>query len=142
MTFTGATHVTLPNTLQLPQPYLIFLGDETQAPFAKTAFGLRDWVPELCVGECALPGATVTTGLARLTPAKGRSEGARSLVIGVANRGGVLSPTWIPTLVEALHAGLDIVSGMHGRLSQHPALKATAEHLSRRLIDVLSRPAA
>ena len=84
----------------------------------------------------------MTTGLARLTPAKGRSEGARSLVIGVANRGGVLSPTWIPTLVEALHAGLDIVSGMHGRLSQHPALKATAEHLSRRLIDVLSRPAA
>ena len=23
--------------------------------FAKTAFGLRDWAPELCVGEFALP---------------------------------------------------------------------------------------
>jgi len=126
--------------IELPQPYLIFLGDETQAPFAKTAFGLRDWVPELCIGECALPGATVTTGLARLTPAKGRSEGARSLVIGVANRGGVLSPAWIPTLVEALEAGLDVVSGMHGRLSQHAGLKAVAERLGRRLIDVREPP--
>ena len=61
--------------IELPQPYLIFLGDETQAPFAKTAFGLRDWVPELCVGECALPAATVTTGLPRLTPAEGRARG-------------------------------------------------------------------
>ena len=28
--------------LDLPQPYLIFMGDVTVAPFAKTAFGLRD----------------------------------------------------------------------------------------------------
>ena len=27
----------------LPQPYLLFLGDTTEAGFAKTAFGLRDW---------------------------------------------------------------------------------------------------
>lgn len=27
----------------LPKPYLLFLGDVTEAPFAKTAFGLRDW---------------------------------------------------------------------------------------------------
>src|SRR5260370_32243861 len=94
--------------LELPQPYLIFLGDETQAPFAKTAFGLRDWVPELCVGECALPAATVTTGLPRLTPTQGRARGARSLVIGVANRGGVLSPTGIPTLIHAPPAGLEL----------------------------------
>lgn len=126
--------------LELPQPYLLFLGDVTEAPFAKTAFGLRDWVPSLCIGECALPSATVTTGLTRLTPAEGRASGARSLVIGVANRGGVLEPAWIPHLIEALEAGLDIVSGMHGRLAQRQELQLVAKRLGRRLIDVREPP--
>ena len=30
---------------QLPQPYLLFLGDTTEPGYAKTAFGLRDWAP-------------------------------------------------------------------------------------------------
>ena len=37
--------------LDLPSPYLLFLGDATQKGFAKTAFGLRDWAPERCVGS-------------------------------------------------------------------------------------------
>ena len=41
--------------LALPQPYLLFLGDTVEPGFAKTAFGLRDWAPERCVGEFALP---------------------------------------------------------------------------------------
>lgn len=28
----------------LPQPYLLFLGDVAEPAYAKTAFGLRDWV--------------------------------------------------------------------------------------------------
>jgi uncharacterized NAD-dependent epimerase/dehydratase family protein len=127
-------------SLELPQPYLLFLGDVTEAPFAKTAFGLRDWAPHLCVGECALPAAKVTTGLPRLTPAQGHARGALCLVIGVANRGGVLTPAWIPLLLEALDAGLDIVSGMHGRLAQHQQLQRAAQRLGRRLIDVRQPP--
>jgi uncharacterized NAD-dependent epimerase/dehydratase family protein len=127
--------------LELPRPYLIFLGAETEAAWAKTAFGLRDWVPEYCVGECALPKATVSLGLPRLTPAQARAKGASSLVIGVANRGGILSPAWIPMLLEALDAGLDLVSGMHGRLARHSHLKACAEERGRRLIDVREPPA-
>jgi uncharacterized NAD-dependent epimerase/dehydratase family protein len=119
--------------LELAKPYLLFLGDEIEAGFAKTAFGLRDWVPELCIGECALPAATVTTGLTRMSPRQARERGARSLVIGVANRGGILAPSWVPTLIEALESGLDVVSGMHGRLSRNPDLTAAAERLGRRL---------
>lgn len=126
--------------LELARPYLLFLGDETQPGWAKTAFGLRDWVPELCIGECALPAATVTTGLRRMSPREARNAGARSLVIGVANRGGVLSPSWIPTLIEALESGLDIVSGMHTRLGTHSDLKAAADRFSCRLIDVRKPP--
>jgi uncharacterized NAD-dependent epimerase/dehydratase family protein len=115
--------------VEIPQPYLLFLGDVTESGFAKTAFGLKDWVPELCVGECALPSVMVTAGLTRMSPREARERGARSLVIGVAAHGGVLSETWIPTLIDALKGGLDVVSGMHGRLRAHPELKAAAERL-------------
>src|SRR6185437_3517441 len=88
-----------------------------QTPFAKTAFGLRDWAPELCAGELGLPGCAVTTGLPRLTPAEARARGARALVIGVA-----------------------AISGMHGRLGDNPQLVEVAERHGRQLIDVRRPP--
>jgi len=127
--------------LVLPQPYLLFLGDMTSLPLSKTAFGLRDWGPERCVGEYSLPAATVTTGLPKLTPAEARARGARGLVIGVAPPGGVISGAWVPALVEALEAGLDIVSGMHTRLQDVPQLNSVATRLGRRLINVRQPPA-
>src|SRR5436190_21239516 len=101
-------------------PYLLFLGDTVERGYAKTAFGLRDWAPEQCVGELALPEATIDLGLPKLTPAEAADRGARALVIGVANTGGFIAASWIPTLIEALEVGLDIVSGMHAKLSQIP----------------------
>src|SRR5688572_16454323 len=80
----------------LPAPYLLFLGDVTEPGYAKTAFGLRDWARDLCVGEYSLPEATVSAGLPRLAPREAAARGARSLVIGVANTGGVLRPSWLP----------------------------------------------
>lgn len=124
----------------LPYPYLLFLGDTTEPAYAKTAFGLRDWVPERCVGEWACDDATVTTGLPRLTPKEARVRGARGLVIGVANSGGVIGDTWVPLLVEALEAGLDLVSGLHAKLNEVPRLKAAATRCGRRLIDVRTPP--
>ncbi|TGX54007.1 DUF1611 domain-containing protein [Sphingomonas gei] len=127
--------------LALPQPYLLFLGDTVERGFAKTALGLRDWAPEKCVGELALPGAAVTTGLPPMTPAQAYAQGARALVIGVANAGGVIPQSWRASLVEALEAGLDIVAGMHTRLSDIPELRETAALLGRRLIDIRVPPA-
>lgn len=126
--------------LFLPRPYLLFLGETVEASYAKTAFGLRDWVPEQCVGEFACKGATVTTGLPALTPTQAFAKGARGLVIGVANSGGFIPETWVPPLVDALRAGLDIVSGMHTRLAEVPALKTAAEKFGRKLIDVRQPP--
>lgn len=124
----------------VPVPYLLFLGDITEAPYAKTAFGLRDWARELCVGEFALPTARVSAGLPKMTPAEAYARGARSLVIGIANYGGVVSATWMPALIEALEVGLDIVSGMHGRLADNRELDDAAKRLGRRLIDVRRPP--
>jgi len=123
----------------LPQPYLLFLGDTTEPSYAKTAFGLRDWAGDRVVGEWGC-GATVSTGLPYLTPKEARARGARGLVIGVANSGGIIYESWIPALVEALEAGLDIVSGMHMRLADVPQLKAAATRLGRRLIDIRTPP--
>jgi uncharacterized NAD-dependent epimerase/dehydratase family protein len=125
----------------LPQPYLLFLGDTTDPGYAKTAFGLRDWAGERCIGEHALPGATVSTGLPRLTPSEAYQQGARALVIGVANSGGFIAQDWIPALEQSLEAGLDIISGMHARLTQIPKLARLAERHGRRLIDVRQPPA-
>jgi uncharacterized NAD-dependent epimerase/dehydratase family protein len=125
----------------LPSPYLLFLGDATEPAFAKTAFGLRDWIPERCIGEWACAEATVSTGLPRLGPAAAYAHGARGLVIGVANVGGVIGERWVPLLVEALEAGLDIVSGLHARLADNPQLAAAAARCGRRLIDVRIPPA-
>jgi uncharacterized NAD-dependent epimerase/dehydratase family protein len=128
------------DALALPQPYLLFLGDTTEAGFAKTAFGLRDWAADKCVGELAC-GATVSTGLPSLTPAQAVARGARGLVVGVANPGGVIPPLWRASLVEALEAGLDIIAGMHMRLADIPELAQAAQRLGRRLIDVRVPPA-
>ncbi len=126
--------------ITLPSPYLLFLGNTTEAGYAKTAFGLRDWARDLCVGEFACEGATITTGLPRLTPREAQALGARSLVIGVANTGGIIQPSWVPSLMEGLEAGLDIVSGMHARLGELRELRTMAERLGRRLIDVREPP--
>ena len=124
----------------LPQPYLLFLGDTNEESYAKTAFGLRDWARDRCIGEFACDGATITAGLSLMRPAEAYSNGARAVVIGVANAGGFIPYPWIPCLVEAMEAGLDIISGMHTRLGEVQALKNAAERLGRRLIDVRQPP--
>ena len=126
--------------LELPYPYLLFLGDVQEPSYAKTAFGLKDWAPEKCIGEIALPSGRVSVGLPRMTPAEASARGARALVIGVANPGGGIGRSWIQVLLDALEAGLDLIAGMHGRLRDIPELAAAAQRLGRRLIDVRDPP--
>jgi uncharacterized NAD-dependent epimerase/dehydratase family protein len=126
--------------LDLPRPYLLFLGDTTEPGYAKTAYGLRDWAREACVGEHVLPGATVSAGLPVLRPHEAKVRGARSMVIGVANSGGAIPLTWRPALEEAVRAGLHIVSGMHNRLRDIPGLAVLAAEHQVRLIEVRDPP--
>jgi D-glutamate N-acetyltransferase len=127
--------------LDLPRPYLLFLGEASDFAFAKTAFGLRDWAPEACVGEIAIAGSHVSVGLPAMSPREAKARGARALVIGVANVGGIIRDSWLAVLLEALDAGLDVISGMHGRLENVPKLKAAAQRHGCRLIDVRTPPA-
>jgi uncharacterized NAD-dependent epimerase/dehydratase family protein len=124
----------------LATPYLIFLGAVDNPRDAKTGQGLVDWRPEHCVGQLRYPGCAADLGVPDLTPAEARAAGAKSLVIGIASFGGRLEPPWLDTFTDAMHAGLDIVSGMHSRLAAHARLASVAERTGRRLIDVRQPP--
>lgn len=131
-----------PSMLHLPMPYLLFLGESVERGYAKTAIGLKDWAPEKCIGEYALAGASVSTGLERMSPAEARTRGAKTMIVGSANPGGTIPQSWIGALVEAAEAGLNIAAGMHVRLSSFSALAEAAERNNVQLIDVRVPPAS
>jgi uncharacterized NAD-dependent epimerase/dehydratase family protein len=120
----------------LRPPYLLYLGSAQTPTDTKTACGLRDWCPDRVLGEWGLPTAQVSVGLERLSPQAAGNRGAGSLVIGVAPVGGQLPREWIPDLLAAIESGMDIVSGMHTRLSTFPELVQAAAARRVRLLDV------
>ena len=117
-------------------PYLLFLGDAPDMLAAKVAIGIRDWRPDNAVGQIRLPGCGADLGLTDMTLAEARAAGAKTLVIGVANRGGMISQAWKKVLVEALEEGFDLASGLHNLLRDEPDLVAVAEATGRTLHDV------
>lgn len=120
----------------IEQPYLLFLGDAPDQLAAKTAAGVAHWRPDACLGQLRLDGCRADLGLPDLDIDSAVTSGARTLIVGVANRGGRFSGLWIDTLGRALHAGLDIASGLHNRLTAVPELVELAQRYGRRLIDV------
>jgi uncharacterized NAD-dependent epimerase/dehydratase family protein len=121
---------------RLRKPYLLFLGDVQDKLTAKTAFGLKDWCADDVVGEWSLPGCGVTLGLPRLSPQQAAARGAGSIIVGIAPTGGTLPAHWVAELAAAADAGLDVVSGLHTRLTSFPELVQAASRRNVRLIDV------
>ena len=117
-------------------PYLLFLGDAPDALAAKVAQGIKDWRPDHVVGQLRLPGCGADMKVADMSLQDAYAAGARTLVIGVANRGGVISKTWMEVLKDALRHGYDLASGLHNLLKHEPELVALAEELGRALHDV------
>lgn len=140
MTASAVSHTHNATTIELRGPYLLFLGEADHDQRAKTAFGLRDWAPQSCLGQLRMPACKVTLGLKEMTPAQAAAAGAGSLVIGVAPKGGQIAENWVPILRAAVDAGLDVVSGMHQRLAEVPGLAAAAQQRDVRLIDVRVPP--
>ncbi len=122
--------------MSIEHPYLLFLGDAADQLAAKTAQGIADWRPESCVGQYRLPGCNADLGLTDMTLTEAVEAGARTLVVGVANRGGVISHDWVDILEKALIMGLDLAAGLHNRLADVSSLAAVAEQHGRQLFDV------
>jgi uncharacterized NAD-dependent epimerase/dehydratase family protein len=75
-------------------------------------------------------------GLTEMGVAEARAAGAETLVIGVANRGGIISDTWKSVLIEAMEAGMDVAAGLHTLLNAQSDLVAAAERTGTTLHDV------
>lgn len=120
----------------IPTPYLLFLGDAPDALAAKVAQGIRDWRPENAVGQFRMPGCRADMKLPDMTLEQAKAAGAKTLVIGVANRGGVIAESWKTVLRQALDMGFDLASGLHNLLRDEPDLVAAAKLSGRELHDV------
>ena len=120
----------------LKTPYLLFLGDAPDPLAAKVAQGVKDWRPEFALGQLRLEGCKADLGLPEMSVAEAWDTGARTLIVGAANRGGVISKNWVDTLTRAARAGMDIASGLHNRLTDIPELVAAAREAGTQLFDV------
>ena len=126
--------------IDLKPPYLVFLGDVEDHAYAKTAYGLAQWAADKCIAQLRYAGCDIDAGLPDMTVQQAVAAGAKSLVIGSAPVGGAIQENWLPTLLEAINAGMDIVSGLHTKLSNYPALVEAAKSSGARLIDVRIPP--
>jgi len=122
--------------MEIKRPVLVFLGDAPDQLAAKVAQGMVDWRPENVVGQYRMDGCNADLGIQNMSIAEGVAAGAQTLVIGVANRGGLISDEWVAVLIQALEAGMDIAAGLHNKLNDIPELKAKADSLGRTLFDV------
>src|SRR3546814_12072979 len=71
-----------------------------------------------------------------MTIEEAAAKGAKTVILGVANRGGFIPDSWIVELVKALDLGMDIASGLHTKITAIPALKDKAAAKGRNPFDV------
>ncbi len=133
-----------------PRNLLILTEGQFEAHNAKTAMGVirygTDHVVALLDSVIAghnvsewMPGhdvpivATVAEGLAR-------SPSSDTLLIGIAPTGGKLPPAWRRTILEAIHAGLEVHSGLHTFLGDDPEFSAAAAATGARIVDYRRPP--
>jgi uncharacterized NAD-dependent epimerase/dehydratase family protein len=122
--------------MHIKPPYLLFLGDAPDQLAAKTAQGIAYWRPEWCLGQLRLPGCKADLKLTEMTVEEGAKRGAKTFIVGVANRGGVFSDAWLDVLVKALELGMDLAAGLHNRLVDVPRIREAAAKHGRQLFDV------
>ena len=121
-------------------PYLLYLGDAHDDLAIKTARGLAFWRPHWCIGQFRGPACQARLDLPELTFEAARAAGANTLVVGIANAGGVMAPQTVRDVVAAIDAGLNIASGLHQRLEAHPEIAEAAKRTGRVLFDARRFP--
>ena len=112
--------------MRLEKPYLLFVGDAHDELAAKTAIGVLDWCPDDCIGQFRLPGCVPDLNIPALTMAEAAERGAKTVLIGVAVRGGAIPDSWVHHFVEALGFGMSIANGLHTTLDSIPAVHEAA----------------
>ncbi len=120
----------------IEHPYLMFLGDAPDQLAAKTAQGVAHWRPEWCLGQFRMDGCQADLGLDDMSIEAAAKAGCRTVIVGVANRGGVISEAWTDALERAMDLGMDLASGLHKKLNDVERLRKAAERNGRQMRDV------
>jgi len=126
--------------ISLEPPYLIYLGDVPDLHHAKTGAGVAYWRPENCIGQMRLPDCPVDLDLPEMTVQEAKDAGVKTIIVGVAPKGGQIPENWVPHLAELAGAGFDIAAGLHTKLSDTADLVTAANESGARLIDVRMPP--
>ena len=126
--------------MALATPYLMFVGDAPDQLAAKVAIGVVHWRPEWCKGQLRLDGCKADLGIPDMTIDDAIKAGCKTMVIGVANRGGVIPDHWVAVIVQAIEAGMDVAAGLHRRLRDVPAIAEAAARHGRQLTDARHPP--
>ena len=121
--------------MALTTPYLMFLGDAPDQLAAKTASGVVYWRPEICFGQLKLDGCNADLGLEDMPLEEAADAGCKTLVVGVANRGGLISELWIEPIVRAIELGMNVASGLHHKIADVCEIAAAAERHDAELTD-------
>lgn len=135
----AATHSSRPAPAWGP-PYLLYLGDAPDELAIKTARGLAVWRPEACLAQFRGPYCKSALDLPDMSFAQAKAAGANTMVLGIANAGGVMGAQMVRDVIAAMEAGLNIASGLHQHLSSHPEIAAASRRTGCVLFDARKFP--
>ena len=127
-------------TVQLREPYLLLVGDETDPTYAKTASGIVQWRRDAVAGQLRFSEDAVDLGVPDMTVEEAARAGVGCLVVGVAPVGGAVPDEWWQVMIEAASAGLDVAGGLHTKLNDNDRLVAAVTSGGAQLIDVRVPP--
>jgi uncharacterized NAD-dependent epimerase/dehydratase family protein len=116
-------------------PYLLYLGNAKDRLSIKTARGLAFWRPEWCVAQYVGPNCAEKLDLPVMDFKAAKAAGVDTMVLGVANAGGVMGDDIRADVIQALRAGLNVASGLHQRLSSDAQIETVARECGRELFD-------
>lgn len=122
--------------MKLTPPYAVFLGDASDSLGLKMANSIATWRSSQCVGEITLPECSVTTGLPHVSIADAAQKGAKSFVLGFNNAGGHIDQKYLPYIKQAIENKMNIVNGLHDKLTDIPELVALAKQHQIDLVDI------
>lgn len=125
----------------IPAPYFLYLGRSDDFVGIKTSRGLATFRAQDCVGEFRHDDGPLTLGLPRLTMAAAAAQGAKTLVLGIANSGGTMGADMVADALSAIGEGMNVAAGLHQRLRDQPELVAAARNAGVTLFDVRDPPA-
>ena len=122
---------------------VILTEGHTDPVTAKTASSVLRYRPEEVVALLDGTNAGRTTndilGVGGSIPVVAKladAVGANTLMIGIAPAGGRIPAPWKAIILDALHQGMDVVSGLHDFISNDPAFVAAAQKGGGTISDV------